>query len=101
MQDYLPQHVDSKDLALRTDVKFLGTMLGEMLVEQEGRQLFECVESARLLAQARRAGDPSAEAELTRVLNGLSPAVAQNVVRAFSGYFGLVNMAERVHRIRR
>jgi phosphoenolpyruvate carboxylase len=93
--------VDSKDLPLRGDVKFLGTMLGEMLIEQEGRMFFECVESARLWAQVRRAGDPNAEAELTRVLNGLSPAMAQSVVRAFSAYFGLVNMAERVHRIRR
>jgi phosphoenolpyruvate carboxylase len=101
MHDYLSKHVDSKDLPLRADVKFLGTMLGEMLIEQEGRNLFECVESARLWAQARRAGDPNAESELTQVLNGLSPTIAQNVVRAFSVYFGLVNMAERVHRIRR
>jgi phosphoenolpyruvate carboxylase len=101
MDNYSPQPVDTKDLPLRADVKLLGTMLGEMLIEQEGRTFFDCVESARLWAQARRAGDPHAEAELTRVLNGLSPTTAQNVVRAFSAYFGLVNMAERVHRIRR
>lgn len=101
MHDNPSQLVDPKDLPLRADVKFLGTMLGEMLLEQEGTTLFECVESARLWAQARRAGNPRAEAELTQVLNGLSPAAAQNVVRAFSAYFGLVNMAERVHRIRR
>jgi phosphoenolpyruvate carboxylase len=101
MHDDSPQPVDSKDHPLRADVKFLGTMLGEMLIEQEGRTLFECVESARLWAQVRRAGDPNAEAKLTQVLNGLSPTMAQNVVRAFSAYFGLVNMAERVHRIRR
>lgn len=94
-------HDDAKDLPLRADVKFLGTMLGEMLIEQEGRTLFECVESARLWAQARRAGAPNAEAELIRILNGLGPSMAQNVMRAFSAYFGLVNMAERVHRIRR
>jgi phosphoenolpyruvate carboxylase len=101
MSDHLPQHVDSKDFPLRADVKFLGTILGEMLIEQEGRKLFECIESARLWAQARRVGDPNAEAELGRVLNGLGPTMAQDVIRAFSAYFGLVNMAERVHRIRR
>ncbi len=101
MQDRSPHHVDPKDVPLRADVKYLGTILGQTLIEQEGRNLFECVESARLWAQARRAQDPDAEAELIRGLNGLGPAMAQNVVRAFSAYFGLVNMAERVHRIRR
>jgi phosphoenolpyruvate carboxylase len=101
MHDNPSQLVDPKDLPLRADVKFLGTMLGEVLIEQEGRTLFECVESARLWAQGRRAGSTQAEAELTQGLNGLSPTAAQNVVRAFSAYFGLVNMAERVHRIRR
>lgn len=96
-----PHQVDPKDLPLRADVKFLGTMLGEVIIEQEGRPLFERVESARRWARARRAGDVNAEAELIHVLSGLSPTAAQNVVRAFSTYFGLVNMAERVHRIRR
>jgi phosphoenolpyruvate carboxylase len=101
MHDKPPPPVDPKDAPLRADVKFLGTMLGEVLIEQEGRTLFERVESARLWAQARRAGDANAEAELTRGLDDLSPTAAQDVVRAFSAYFGLVNMAERVHRIRR
>ncbi len=86
---------------LRRDVGFLGALLGEVLVEQGGGELFERVEAARLAARRRRAGDEAAEAELTAGLAGLDAPVASEVVRAFSAYFGLVNMAERVHRIRR
>jgi phosphoenolpyruvate carboxylase len=86
---------------LRKDVGFLGAMLGEVLVEQGGSELFDRVEAARLAARRRRAGDAAAEEELTAGLAGLEAAVASEVVRAFSAYFGLVNMAERVQRIRR
>jgi len=90
-----------KDEPLRRDVGFLGQLLGEVLIEQGGRELFEREEAARLASRRRRAGDPEAAAELAGVLHGLSPVDAAEVVRAFSAYFAVVNMAERVHRIRR
>ncbi|MCG6962798.1 MAG: phosphoenolpyruvate carboxylase, partial [Acidobacteria bacterium] len=90
-----------KDEPLRRDVGFLGQLLGEVLIEQGGRELFGREEAARLASRRRRAGDPEAAVELAGVLHGLSPVDAAEVVRAFSAYFAVVNMAERVHRIRR
>jgi len=87
--------------ALRRDVSFLGALLGEVLREQGGDALFDTVEAARIAARARRDGDEDADRRLHDLLTGLEPRRAAEVARAFSAYFALVNMAERVHRIRR
>lgn len=90
---------ESKDEALREDVNLLGTLVGEMLIEQCGQDLFDRVERVRERAIARREGhDPDG---LQRELGGLTAAQAAELVRAFSTYFQVVNLAERVHRIRR
>jgi len=87
--------------ALRRDVSFLGALLGEVLREQGGDALFDTVEAARIAARTRRDGDEEADLRLHDLLTGLEPRQAAEVARAFSAYFALVNMAERVHRIRR
>jgi len=87
--------------ALRRDVSFLGALLGEVLREQGGDELFDTVEAARLAARARRDGDEESDHRLDDLLTGLEPRQASEVARAFSAYFALVNMAERVQRIRR
>jgi len=89
------------DVPLREDVGALGRMLGEILIEQEGRPFYQLVESVRQTAIARRGGEESSEAALDRLLTGLPPREAELLTRAFSFYFQLVNLAERVHRIRR
>lgn len=76
-------------------------MLGELLREQDSQALYDRVEFARRRAIARRAGEPNAEAELVRSLDGLDVDAALGVARAFSTWFGLVNIAERLHRLRR
>ena len=86
---------------LRRDVSYLGALLGDALREQGGDELFEIVEGARVAARSRRKGDATAERSLDELLTGLEPRRAAEVARAFSAYFALVNMAERVHRIRR
>ena len=86
--------------ALRDDVRTLGAMLGEILVELEGRALFDAVESIRRTARARRAHDPTAADRLSAFVERHEPGDIRRVVRAFSAYFGLINMAERVDRIR-
>ena len=90
-----------KDEPLRDDVRTLGALLGEVIREQEGDALFERVGGARRAAVARRAGDPSGGEQLRALTDALDPALAGDLVRAFSAWFGLVNLAERVHRIRR
>ena len=90
-----------KDESLRKDVRALGTMFGELLLEQGGEALFKTVESARQLAIARREGDEDASKRLDQLLQKMSTAAARDVMRAFSTYFQVVNTAEQVHRIRR
>lgn len=89
------------DEPLRQDVGLLGKLVGDVIREQGGDALFECVERARHAAIHRREGAPDANTELREALVGLSPEAAADVVRSFSTYFQVVNLAERVHRIRR
>ncbi len=79
----------------------LGDLVGKVIREQGGDKLFECVEAARRAAIDRREGSLESLTELRSVLGGLDPVQAEEVVRAFSTYFQVVNLAERVHRIRR
>ncbi|MCU0691434.1 MAG: phosphoenolpyruvate carboxylase, partial [Polyangiaceae bacterium] len=89
------------DIPLKDDVRMLGEILGHVIREQAGEELFDLVERARLSARAWRAGQPDAAAQLEAELSGLPTQVASELTRAFSEYFGVVNMAEQVHRIRR
>jgi len=90
-----------KHLALREDVHELGALVGAMLREQGGDPLYELVEGDRRAAiERRREGDTSGGGLAVRVA-GRPPAVARDLVRAFSTWFQTVNLAERVHRIRR
>jgi phosphoenolpyruvate carboxylase len=91
----------AKHSALRDDVHVLGALVGDVLKEQGGDALFDLVEKDRRLSIRRRAGDKEAAAELTVQLRGRAPQVARDLARAFSMWFRAVNLAEKVHRIRR
>ena len=88
------------DALLREDVKILGALVGEILAEQRGDGFLERVERLRRAAIARREADAPV-AELAEALSDTGLAEAADLVRAFSTYFQAVNLAERVHRIRR
>src|SRR5690348_4943642 len=90
-----------KHLALREDVHQLGVLVGEMLREQGGDALYEMVEGDRIAAIDRRGTDQRADADLAARVAGRPPEVARDLVRAFSTWFQAVNLAEKVHRIRR
>ena len=90
-----------KDQALRHDVHRLGELVGKVVKEQGGEALYDLVEAARRASIAHREGDPEALGELQGLLATLEPASARDFIRAFSTYFQIVNMAEKVHRIRR
>lgn len=88
------------DGALREDVSRLGAMVGQMLIEQGGGAFYDRVEQVRVAAiRRRREGAPMRE--LADSLAGLEARDAEALARAFAIYFQLVNVAERVHRIRR
>ncbi|HEX3845296.1 MAG TPA: phosphoenolpyruvate carboxylase [Steroidobacteraceae bacterium] len=94
-------HFPPKHEALREDVHALGALVGEILREQGGQQLFELVELDRHAAIRRRDGDDEAALELAASVRDRPPALARDLVRAFSMWFQAVNLAEKVHRIRR
>src|SRR5262249_45078468 len=93
------------DRPLRRDVRFLGDLLGEVLIQLEGAHVFLLEEQIRKLAIRRRRGPvdgrSDAAKELSSAIKALSPKQAEPVIRAFSLYFRLVNLAEQHHRIRR
>ena len=91
----------SSDEPLRQDVRLLGDLVGDVIREQGGDKLFECVETARQAAIRRREGVEGAAGQVEAALQGLDATEAAEVVRAFSTYFQVVNLAERVHRVRR
>lgn len=87
---------------LRRDVRFLGNILGEVLVHQGGNELLEIVEKIRESSKSLRVNH-SAEnhGEFKKQIRSLEPGVRHQVIRAFAIYFQLVNIAEQNHRIRR
>jgi phosphoenolpyruvate carboxylase len=97
--------IRSVDQQLRRDVRLLGRLLGEVLIEQEGQALYDLEEQIRHLAIQRRRGPKpgrrAAAGELAAILQKLPLEQAEPVLRAFSIYFQLANLAEQHHRIRR
>ena len=89
------------DQPLREDIRELGELLGEVIREQGGEPLFNTVETVRRLAKQARAGDDDAARELEETLTGLEDERIMPVVRAFSHFLNLANIAEQHHRVRR
>ncbi|MBS1145676.1 MAG: phosphoenolpyruvate carboxylase [Proteobacteria bacterium] len=91
-----------KDEPLRDDIRLLGRILGDTVREQEGDSVFDIVERVRQTAvRFARDGDPAARAELAALLDPLPRDTTQAVVRAFSYFLQLANIAEDEHHIRR
>jgi phosphoenolpyruvate carboxylase len=92
--------VTTRDEALRADIRRLGNQLGEALVRQHGPDLLDLVEEVRSLGKsARRGGSADAAQQLSSLLGELETAEVIPLVRAFTTYFYLANVAEQVHRI--
>ncbi len=86
--------------SLSADIKLLGGLLGEIIREQHGEEAFDLVEQVRALAKARRSAEPGAADELEKVIAGLDLVSQKILVKAFSNYFQLINIAEDYQRIR-
>ena len=97
-------HADGldKDLPLKEDIRLLGRLLGDTLREQEGENIFKLIEHIRQTAvHFRRSGDEQARAELEQMLGRLPQDVTTSVVRAFSYFSQLSNIAVDLHHNRR
>ncbi len=97
-----PADISSKDVPLRDDIRLLGRILGDTLREQEGGQAFDLIESVRRAAvRFRKTQDERDRTQLEQVLDALSPRDTLSVVRAFSYFSQLCNIAEDLHHNRR
>ena len=92
----------SAERHLIDDIRFLGRLLGKVIREQEGVQVFDLIEQIRQLAVAfRRDDDASADRALKKLLKRLSTEHALAVIRAFTYFSHLANLAEDQHHLRR
>lgn len=97
-----PEDGDITDQALRDDIRLLGRILGDTVREQEGDDLFDLVERIRQTSiRFHRDTDETARAELETLLTELSPPRAVGIIRAFSYFSHLANIAEDEHILRR
>jgi phosphoenolpyruvate carboxylase len=88
------------DAPLREDIRVLGRVLGEVIGEQAGQDVFDLVESARVESFKIRRSEVDRE-ELAARLGGLDIRSANHVIRAFSHFSLLANLAEDIHHQRR
>jgi len=93
---------DDKDRPLIEDIRLLGRILGDVIREQEGDAAYELIERIRQLSVAfRRDADRSADKALKKLLKSLSADQTVSVIRAFTYFSHLANLAEDRHHIRR
>ena len=98
----VPADISSKDVPLRDDIRLLGRILGDTLREQEGEETYALIENVRRSAvRFRKSQDDRDRDQLEQVLDALSPEETLLVVRAFSYFSQLSNIAEDLHHNRR
>ena len=91
-----------KDQPLIDDIRLLGRILGDVIREQEGAAAFDLIEQVRQLSVAfRRDADHDANSALKKLLKSLSADQTVSVIRAFTYFSHLANLAEDRHHIRR
>ena len=92
------------DQELRSRVKLLGKLVGNVLLKHETAEVFHAVESLRTgFIQLRKRNSEPRKKALIKLIASLNPAINSQVIRAFTLYFNLVNIAEEdfLHRLRR
>jgi phosphoenolpyruvate carboxylase len=100
--DPISENRDFDDQPLIDDIRYLGQLLGDTIRKQEGEETFERIETIRRLSIAfERDGDPEARRSLDTLLHGLTTDEAMSVLRAFTYFSHLANIAEDRHQIRR
>ncbi len=91
-----------EDRQLRDDIRFLGRILGDTVREQQGEDIFNLVETIRQNSvRFHRDSDETARHQLEDILSKLTPEQSAQIVRAYSYFSHLSNIAEDLHTIRR
>ena len=97
-----PDDTPDKDQPLRDDIRMLGRLLGDAIRAQEGEAVYDTVETIRQSSiRFRRDHDAPAAREVQAILDGLSPGDTVQIIRAFSYFSHLANIAEDQHHSRR
>ena len=86
--------------SLSQDIHTLGSWLGVIIQEQSGMDAYDLVEEIRAMSKARRSGDAAAAFQLADRLENLPLDSKHVLIKAFSNYFQLINIAEDLQRIR-
>ena len=90
-----------EDARLRTDIRLLGRILGDTVRDQEGAEVFDLVERIRQTSiRFHRDEDKLARRELETILDSMSTSDTVRIVRAFSYFSHLANIAEDQNNIR-
>ena len=93
---------ENSEIPLTEDIRLLGKILGDVVREQDGDAVYGLVEQIRKLSVSfHRDANQKANQELTKLLKGLSSDSAMKVLRAFTYFSHLANLAEDRHHIRR
>lgn len=94
--------IKEREEPLLEDIRLLGKILGDIVRDQEGKAIYALVEQIRKLSVSfHRESNQKANQELTKLLKGLSSENAMKVLRAFTYFSHLANLAEDRHHIRR
>ncbi|MCL5267376.1 MAG: phosphoenolpyruvate carboxylase [Bacteroidetes bacterium] len=98
----ISRYESTKDSPLHRDIRELGAILGQVLIEQEGKEFFDLEEQLRALTKSLRMNySHKTKREIDELINSLDLKKASKIVRAFLLYFLLSNTADEIHRIRR
>jgi phosphoenolpyruvate carboxylase len=98
----LKRNTRDNERPLVEDIRLLGRILGDVIREQEGAEIYELIEKIRKLSVAfRRDSDHEADKSLKKLLKGLTGEHAVSVIRGFTYFSHLANLAEDRHHIRR
>ncbi len=90
----------SVDKQLRARVKLFGNLLGDILLKHAGVQVYDAVEKLRTgFIQLHKKDDPKKRQRLMALIDSLDAHTLTQVVRAFSTYFSLVNIAEEASQL--
>jgi phosphoenolpyruvate carboxylase len=96
----MSEEINSSNSSLSKDIRTLGNLLGIIIQEQDGVDAYNLVEEIRSVSKARRSGDADSAFKLADRLENTSLDSKNVLIKAFSNYFQLINIAEDLQRIR-